>query len=101
MEIVYVLVTDLFCDLIYFQLVFQEKLFRQLNPFMVDIGIEILSHSLAEDLAQVGAVIAEERGDRFQLDIMLEVVVDVEEHIIQYRIPGRAADGVHDHLELF
>ena len=37
MEIVYVLVTDLFCDLIYFQFVFQQKLFRQLNPLMVDV----------------------------------------------------------------
>jgi len=100
-EVIHVLVTHLVCYLVLLQPVLQQKLFRELDPLVVNVGIEIFAHGFAEDLAEISAVISEKRRYGIQLDIVLEVMVDIEKHIIQNRITGRAADRVHDHFGLF
>lgn len=39
-EVIHVLIADLFRNLIYFQPVFQKKLFGVLNAFVIHVGIE-------------------------------------------------------------
>lgn len=59
------------------------------DPPVVNVGIEIFSYSLTENLPQVGAVVAKEGRYGFQLDIVLKVMVDIEENVVQDRIPRR------------
>ena len=83
-EIVYVFVADLFCNFVYFQLVFQKKLFGMVDALVIHIGIEALAHALREQFAEIGAVVAKERRDGFQLYIICVIVVDIKR--ISYRI---------------
>ena len=100
MEVVDILVADLFGNLVYLERIFLQELFGKFNPFMVYIGIKAFADRLVKDLAEVGTVVPEKRGDRLQLDIVAVVVIDVEDDVIQDRVARRIAGGVHHHLEL-
>ena len=49
-EVIHVLVTHLVCYLVHFQPVLQQKLFRELDPLVVNVGIEIFAHGLLKIL---------------------------------------------------
>lgn len=68
---------------------------------MIHIGIKALPHGFIEDFPKIGAAVAEERSDSFQLDIAAEVMINIIKDIIQHRIAGRISCGIHDHFRLF
>ena len=65
------------------------------RPFAV--FCRAFSDRLVKDLAEIGTVVPEKRGDCLQLDIVAVVVIDVEDDIIQDRVARWIAGGVHYH----
>ena len=82
MKIIHILISDLFGDFIYLQLVLHQKLLGMLDPDMINIGVKAFAHGFIKDLAKVGAVIAKQRCDGFQFDIGLIIMVNILENII-------------------
>ena len=50
---------------------------------VVYIGIKILADRFCEEFAEVGAVVAKQWRDGFELDIVLVIVVNIVEDIIK------------------
>ena len=77
MEIIYVLVSDLICNLIYLQPILLQKEFGEFNTLMVDVGIKIFAYCFIKNSAKICAAVSEEWRYGFQLDIVLEPKIPV------------------------
>ncbi len=86
MEIVHVPVSYLFRYFIDFYVLLGKKSLGMLDAPVVDVGIEVFSDLLGEELAEVGAVVSEERRDGLELDIVLVIVVNIVQDVIEDRI---------------
>ena len=82
MEIINVPVADLLGNLVHFYGFFQQQLLGVFDAYMVEVGIEVLAHLFAENLAEVRTVVAKERSNALKRDAPGIIVVYVIQNIV-------------------
>ena len=92
-KIIDIAVAHFFCNLVHLHILAKEQFLGVFDTHMVEIGVEIFPDLFAEDLAEIGAIVAKKRRDCLQREIACVIVLDVIENVVNHALLRRAADG--------